>query len=104
MPRNVTGVNEFEYVGDGYATPEEAARGDIPPQFAHVVGVRVEGDHATVWLLTNEPPVSYEAYEVGCERQNGRWYMDWSLGSFQTGTPEEVLAAARRRGWRPSYE
>jgi hypothetical protein len=94
-------MGEGAYVGEGFATPEEAARGDIPAQFVQVVGVRMEGDSATVWMLTNEAP-SFHAYEVGCERENGRWYMDWGLGGFQTSTPDEVRAEARRLGWPPS--
>jgi hypothetical protein len=91
-------MSDPAYVGDGFDTPEEAARGDIPPQFCHVVGARVEGESARVWLLTNEGP-SFAAYEVGCERQKGRWYMDWGTGGFQTDTPDEILAEARRLGW-----
>jgi hypothetical protein len=36
---------------NGYQTPEEAAPGDIPPQFATVVGKRVDAAGTTVWLL-----------------------------------------------------
>lgn len=88
-----------EFVGDGYATPEEAARGEIPPRFARVVGVRVDGDSATVWLLTNEAP-QFEPYQVGCVRHNGLWYDEFGSGGFMTDTPDEVLEEARRLGWR----
>lgn len=77
---------------------EEAARGDIPPQFATVVGSRVTGDHAMVWLLTNDGP-PFEPYEVSCERRNGRWYLQGGYGGFGVETPEHVLAAARSLGW-----
>lgn len=88
-----------EFVGDGHTTPEEAARGDIPPRFARVVGLDIDGDTATVTLLTNEAPW-FEPYQVGCELHDGRWFASWGSGGFQTGTPEEVIAEARRQGWR----
>jgi hypothetical protein len=89
-------MDEFE--DDGCETLEEAARGDIPPQFATVVGSRVSGDTATVWLLTNDQP-PFEAYEVYCERRNGRCFGDGGSGGFGIGAPAEVLAEARRLGW-----
>ena len=66
----------------GYGTPEEAARGDIPPQFARVSGVEYSeaGDRACVWLLTNEEPCLYR-YTVYCSRDaRGRWHFEsgWS--------------------------
>jgi hypothetical protein len=82
----------------GYETLEEAALGDIPSQFATVVGRRVRGDVATVWLLTNDRP-PFEAYEVNCERQGGRWHWESGFGGFGTGTPDAVRARARRLGW-----
>jgi hypothetical protein len=82
----------------GYETLEEAALGDIPRQFATIVGHQVHGDVATVWLLTNNRP-SFEAYEVNSERKDGRWYWESGFGGFGTGTPEEVLAEAHRLGW-----
>ena len=58
----------------GYATPEEAARGDIPERFSRVVGVEIApwGDHAVVLLRTNEGPAT-ELYQVFCERASGGW-------------------------------
>jgi hypothetical protein len=35
-------------------SPEEAARGDIPEQNVTVLGVRIDDDRATVWMLTND--------------------------------------------------
>ena len=87
-----------ELEDDGCETLEEAARGDIPPQFATVVGSRVSGDTATVWLLTNDQP-PFETYEVYCERRNSRWYGVGGSGGFGVGAPDEVLAEARRLGW-----
>jgi hypothetical protein len=32
----------------GFATPEEAAFGDFPPQYVEILGSVVDDDHATV--------------------------------------------------------
>jgi hypothetical protein len=77
---------------------EAAARGDIPVQFATVVGSHVEGDWAVVWLLTNDRS-PFEAYEVSCQRRDGRWEYDSGSGGFGADTPDEVLDRARRLGW-----
>ena len=74
-----------EFADVGYATPEEAARGDIPVRFATVVGSLVLGDVATVWLLTNDKP-PFEPYEVNCERQSGCWHFESGFGSFGRAT------------------
>lgn len=82
---------------DGYDTPEEASCADIPPQFVTVVGTEIEGDTATVWLLTNDQP-PFEDYQVSCVREHGRWH--WECGfPFNAGTPNEVLERARKLGW-----
>ena len=86
------------YEDNGCETLEEAARGDIPPQFATVVGTRVTGDAATVWLLTNDLP-PFEPYTVDCERRNGRWYFDAGYGGLGSDAPDDVLAKAHRLGW-----
>jgi hypothetical protein len=77
---------------------EDAARGDIPAALATMIGSHVEGDHAVVWLLTNDRP-PYEAYESYCVRREGRWHFDGGSGGFGTDTPEHVLARARELGW-----
>jgi hypothetical protein len=82
----------------GYDTPAEAARGDIPEQYATVVGVRVAGDHAHVWLLTNDRP-PFEGYEVDCVRRDGKWYDVGGTGGFDGYTPPEVLERAARLGY-----
>jgi hypothetical protein len=82
----------------GFESLEEAARGDIPERYVTVLGSLVVGDQALVWVLTNDRP-PYEPYEVDCERRDGRWYNGGGTGGFGTGTPEAVLAAARRLGW-----
>jgi hypothetical protein len=87
-----------EFEANGCETLEEAARGDVPPQFATVVGSRVTGDSAIVWLLTNDQQ-PFEPYEVYCERRNGRWYLEGGVGGFRARTPTDVLEEARRLGW-----
>lgn len=84
---------------DGYETPEAAAIGDIPERFATVVGVRVEGDTALVWMLTNDRP-PFEPYEQFCVRAGGRWHPEDGSGGFSTDVPSEVLEEAARLGWR----
>jgi hypothetical protein len=37
-----------EFADDGYDSPEEAARGDIPEQYATVVGIQIDGDSAAL--------------------------------------------------------
>jgi hypothetical protein len=58
-----------------FATPEEAAVADFPPEYVRVASVSYsrDGRRATVSLLTNEEPYLYP-YDVYCERDaNGRW-------------------------------
>jgi hypothetical protein len=89
-------MDEFEETG--CETLEEAARGDIPPEYATVIGSRVTGDSATVWLLTNDVP-PFEPYRVYCERRHGRWYWESGSNGFGAAAPDIVLAEARCRGW-----
>jgi hypothetical protein len=57
-----------------YATPEDAARGDIPKRYARALSVEVspDGHEALVVLATNEEPY-IEPYEVVCYREGERW-------------------------------
>jgi hypothetical protein len=88
--------DDFPY--EGYGSPEEAARGDIPEQYATVVGVRIEGDSAHVWLVTNDRP-TFEGYEVDCVRKDGKWYDVGGSGGFDIYTPAEVRERAARLGY-----
>lgn len=76
---------------DGYATPEEAARGDIPERFVTILGTRIDGDRATVWLLTNDRP-PFETYVENCGREGGRWHPTDGSGGLGAGaaTPWEI--------------
>lgn len=55
-------------------SPEDAARGDIPAQFAEALAIEVSPDglHAVVLLGTNEDPV-LEPYGVVCHRVRDEW-------------------------------
>jgi hypothetical protein len=57
-----------------YGTPEAAARGDVPEQFAHTLGIEVSADrrHAVVLVGTNEQSDPYP-YQVVCAREGERW-------------------------------
>jgi hypothetical protein len=58
---------------DGYETPEKAACEGFSERFVTVLGVRVEGDTAYVWTLTNGRP-PFEPYEEVCVREGRRWF------------------------------
>jgi hypothetical protein len=85
-----------EHADDGCETPEAAARGDIREQFVNVLGVRVGGDIATVWMLTNDGP-PFEAYTMECHQEHGRWF--GGNGSNGLGPPHDVVIAAAKLGW-----
>jgi hypothetical protein len=72
-------------VGRNYATPEEAARGDIPERFVRVVGVVVRGDEAVVAQLTNDGP--YEVETAWVHRQQGGWTCGQSGNGTSTWIP-----------------
>ena len=84
----------------GYDSPEEAARGDIPEQFATVLGVHIEGDLARVWLLTNDRP-TFEGYEEVVIRRGSKWFPDHGSGGFSIDTPAEILDRAQQFGYLP---
>jgi hypothetical protein len=69
----------------GYATPEEAARGDTPERFVRLIGTVVRGDHAIVAQRMNDRPM-YEVDTAFCERgADGLWVEESSgnsLGGF----------------------
>jgi hypothetical protein len=85
----------------GSLSPEEAARGDIPPQFVTTLGTEVRGDSATVWLLTNDAAY-FEPITVFCELKDGRWHDDGHSGGLVTGTPPEIKERARAGLFRSS--
>jgi hypothetical protein len=66
-----------------HSTPEEAARGDIPARFVHVVGVVVRGDTAVVAQLMNDIP-PYEVETAHCHREHDGWIAG-SSGNSSSG-------------------
>jgi len=67
---------DFDNDPGGRATPEEAARGDIPARYARAgqVTYSADGRFAEVELLTNEEPHLYPYY-VRCIRDSrGLWH------------------------------
>jgi hypothetical protein len=73
-------VSDTDRTPETFATPEEAAIGDIPPRYARVESVDYsrDGKKARVSLLTNEEPYLYPYY-VYCERDDqGRWIEAYS--------------------------
>ena len=80
----------------GYATPEEAVLADweeIPKEFVTLVGSRIEGDEAHVWLLTNDREPFHE-YECVCRREGGLWRLEFDWGGFALTTPRDIKERA----------
>jgi hypothetical protein len=78
-------------------TLDEAAGGDIPPQFATIVGSRLDDEIATVWLLTNDRP-PFEPEEVSSQRRNERGTgpvaQEDSVSELpRTSSPKGIVAA-----------
>lgn len=65
----------------GYATPEEAAAGDIPLRYVHLIGVSVCGDDAVVGFLTNDPPAQ-QPYISTAHRRDGLWRAASGTGGY----------------------
>jgi len=81
----------------GYETPEEAvvAEFDAPRRYLTVLGVRIRGDQAHVWLLTNDRP-SFEEYTCVCIREGILWREAFGSSGFSRPTPREVKKEAER--------
>ena len=66
---------------DGYATPEEAARGDIPERFVRIVSVDVSKSGDRAWVVLEVQPEPRRILEdCECFLEEGRWGCD-SLGT-----------------------
>jgi hypothetical protein len=82
---------------EGFATPEEAAfDASVPERFQKALGVKVEGDHAVVYTLTNDRP-PFEEYTGHCHREGGRWFASHGSSGWDS-PPPEVVSAAQRLG------
>ena len=69
------------------------ADGGWPEGFVTVVGSRIQGDEARVWLLTNNRP-PFEEYECICVREGGLWRESHGWGGFAVDTPPEITEDA----------
>jgi len=79
----------------GYGTAEEAflAGFGAPQEYVTILGVRVRGDEATVWILTNDRP-PFEEYTCVCFRERGRWTEAHGSSGLGHAVPQEVAAEA----------
>jgi len=84
---------------EGYATPEEAALAGWDTRYVKLLGARVEGDRAKVWLLTNDRPM-FEPYTVWCVHTPVGWLEEGGMGGIGSDAPDEVFRAAARLGYR----
>jgi hypothetical protein len=82
---------------DVFPTPEAAASGNVPGRFVTVLGVRVRGDNADVWLLTNDRP-PFEREQALLTRVEDGWEGVLSGGGFDSSTPAEVITKAEALG------
>jgi hypothetical protein len=73
----------------GFATPEEAARGEIREEYVRVVGVVVRGDDAVVAQIMNADgfPDAYEIETVRCHRTREGWQERQSANGNLTHIP-----------------
>jgi len=78
---------------EGFETPEQAVfDASIPAEFQRVLGVKIEGDQAVVYTLTNDRP-PFEEYSDYCYREGGRWFSTHGSGGWDSPPPEVVVAA-----------
>jgi hypothetical protein len=83
----------------GYESPEEVAFDGIPERYVALLGVRIDGDRACVWSLTNDRD-PFEPYEDYLERRGSRWFFIYGNGGFSLGTPPEIIERAKKLGYR----
>jgi hypothetical protein len=88
-----------EETGETYETPEEAARGDIPAEYAKALSVEISpsGEEALVVLATNEQPY-IEPYEVVCYREGNRWLAGIGSGGLGCGWSSTLSDDASNTG------
>lgn len=74
-------------MSDGYSSPEEAARGDIPERFSPALAVSrsPDGKRAIVLLGTNGPP-DYYPYQEEVRRQRRGWVAEGGSNMCIGGT------------------
>ena len=67
----------------------------VPLKYITILGVRVRGEEATVWMLTNDRP-PFEEYTCVCFREGGRWTEAYGSNGLAHPVPAEVQAEAAR--------
>jgi hypothetical protein len=78
-----------------YEAPEEALAGfGAARRFITVLGVRIDGNEARVWLLTNDRP-SFEEYTCLCARDGNAWQEVMGSNGLWPTVPAEVEEAVR---------
>jgi hypothetical protein len=97
-----TGSFEDLDPADGYDSPQDAVREDIPEQYMTILGVQIEGDYARVWMLTNDRP-PFEGYEDFLVRKDSKWFIPHGSGGFSDDTPAELLGKAAELGYTDHY-
>jgi hypothetical protein len=68
---------------EGYATPEEAAIGDIPKRFVQVVSVDIAESGDRAWVVLEVHPEPWRVLE-DCQcvlEEDGGWYCSDSFGT-----------------------
>ena len=80
----------------GYETPEEASSADIPARFVTILNSERGRQRHGLDADQRQPP--FEAYQVDCVCQHGRWHADSGF-PFDDDTPEEIVERARGLGW-----
>ena len=93
-PEQTCGVIGDPWAVTTFATPEEAARGDLPEEYVRVVGVVVRGDEAVVAQITNADsyPDAYEIDTAMCHRTDEGWV----VGSSSNGNMPFILTSDDR--------
>jgi hypothetical protein len=76
---------------EGYGTPEEAARGDMPERFARIVWLERSADRAVVLLEVNSKPPYFDL--ARCWVEEGRWGCD-SEGERVTSAPSSMRSGS----------
>jgi hypothetical protein len=73
----------------GFATPEDAARGDLRKEYVHVVGVAIRGERAVVAQIMNADryPSAYETETATCSQTADGWELDSSSNGDMTFIP-----------------
>jgi hypothetical protein len=78
---------------EGYATPQEAARGDIPERFTRVVWCEQSDDRAVVLLEVNAEPAQYFDLSFCC-RERARGSATAAKAEWATNVPSNTRSGS----------